>query len=65
MIVLSLFFTIKNKKNYDVINLTNHGFILFSETFEQMEFMINSFTDKSFRMNDGESWNECYKEYYK
>lgn len=54
MIILSLFFTIKNKKNYDVINLTNHGFILFSETFEQMEFMINSFTDESFRMNDGE-----------
>ena len=52
-------------KNYGVVNLAGHGFILFSQTFEQMEFMINSFTDESFRMNDGESWNDCYKEYYK
>lgn len=54
-----------DKKNYGVINLTDHGFILFSKTFEQMEFMINSFTDESFSMNDGERLNDCYKEYYK
>lgn len=52
-------------KNYGVVNLAGHGFILFSQTFEQMECMINSFTDESFRMNDSESWNDCYKEYYK
>lgn len=38
-------------KNYGIINLKGHGFLMFSQTLEQMKYMINDIY--SFKMNDG------------
>lgn len=40
-------------KNYGIINLKGHGFLMFSQTFEQMQYIINNI--HSFIMNDGNS----------
>lgn len=45
-------------KNYGIINLKGHGFLMFSQTFEEMQYMINDI--HSFRMNDGKQLFKFY-----
>lgn len=45
-------------KDYDIINLKGHGFLMFSQTFEQMKYMINDIY--AFKMNDGKQLFKFY-----
>lgn len=45
-------------KDYGIINLKGHGFLMFSQTFEQMKYMINDIY--AFRMNDGKQLFKFY-----
>lgn len=45
-------------KDYGIINLKGHGFLMFSQTFEQMKYMINDIY--AFRMNDGKQLFKVY-----